>query len=196
MAAETIYFITAETLTKSGFVHGNVNTNVVRTAIIRSQDRFIEPVLGSPLYEDLQAKVKAGSLSANEKVLMDKYIRPLLTAHVEIRVARRITTQIRNKTAGKAQDQTVHPTDNDGLNDLKNDIHKDVEFYTKQLVGYLCDNEDKFPKYDEIRDNHEDVKRQFKAGTSIGVMRRNARGYRRRRDGYPQPGDVILDGDE
>jgi len=196
MAAETIYFITAQTLQKSGFIHGNVNTEVIRSSIIRCQDRFIEPLLGSPLYEDLQSKVKAGTLNANETLLMDKYIRPLLTAHVEIRVARRITTQIRNAAASKATDPNFTTGTNDDLTNLRDDIHKDIEFYTRKLVGYLCENEEDFPLYDTVRNNKADVRRQFTAGSSIGVTRRNSRTYYRRRDGYPQPGDVILDGDD
>jgi hypothetical protein len=175
MATTITYFIDTETLTEFGFTQSNVNSKVLNASIIRCQDRFIEPLLGSPLYEEIGQAIRDESLTNDQTTLLDKYIRPLLTAQVEIRVARRVTQQIRNKTAGRGSDETIQASDNDQLTDLRDDIKKDVNFYTRKLVGYLCDNDDIFPKYKEYRNNFEDVARVRKPSYSIGTIRRNKR---------------------
>ena len=181
MATNITYFIDAQTLTEFGFTQSNVNSKVLQASIIRCQDRFIEPILGSPLYEEIEAAIVAETLTADQTTLLDKYIRPLLTALVEVRVARRVTQQIRNKTAGRGSDETIQASDNDQLNDLANDINKDIHFYERKLIGYLKDNEDIFPAYKECRNNFEDVTQVRKVSYNIGTIRNNAPIRRRRR---------------
>ncbi len=181
MATNITYFIDAQTLTEFGFTQSNVNSKVLQASIIRCQDRFIEPILGSPLYEEIEAAIVAETLTADQTTLLDKYIRPLLTALVEVRVARRVTQQIRNKTAGRGSDETIQASDNDQLNDLTNDINKDIHFYERKLIGYLKDNEDIFPAYKECRNNFEDVTQVRKVSYNIGTIRNNAPIRRRRR---------------
>lgn len=172
MAAEQIFFVTHQTLVAGGYIAGNVNAQIVRSSIIRCQDRFIEPILGSPLYEDLLDKVKNATTNADEDLLLDKYIRPLLTAHVEVRVSRRVTTQIRNKTTGSASDDTITATDNEGLTDLRDDIAKDIRFYADKLIGFLKDNEDTYPLYKLCRNNYEDVEKQVKPNRTVSFLGR------------------------
>lgn len=172
MSAEQIYMVTHQTLVAGGYVAGNVSAQIVRSSIIRCQDRFVEPVVGSPLYERLLEAVKDNDLTGDEVLLMDKYIRPLLTAHVEIRVSRRVTNQIRNKATGSASDDLMTATDNEGLTDLRDDINKDIDFYTRKLVGFLCDNEDNYPLYKECRNKKEDVKKQTRPNSAWGVAKR------------------------
>lgn len=173
MATTITYFIDIATLTDYGYIQGNVNSKVLKTSIKRCQDRFIEPALGSPLYDEIATAIDDDTLTAAQKTLLDKYIRPYLTARVEQVVARRVTQQIRNKTTGRGSDETIQASTNDELTNLRDQIEKDCHFYERKLTGYLCDNESTFPKYGEYRNLEEDVAKTNKVQYDVSSIRRN-----------------------
>ena len=56
----------------------NVSDKILREAISDSQEIYIEPLLGTPLYDAIILEVDGGTVSADNKILLDDYIVPVL----------------------------------------------------------------------------------------------------------------------
>lgn len=140
-----IYFITKTELTQEGFIHGNVSSQIVNPAIIRVQDRFLKSTIGRDFYKHLQTAKSDGTLTEMEEYLLEEYIRPYLTAEVEIKVIRELNAQQRNKTVGNGTDANFQKTPANELYRTTDDKKNDATHYRNELIQYLVDYSEDFP---------------------------------------------------
>lgn len=151
------------------FIHGNVEESKLGVLITRVQDLVIEPAISTPLFKRLLEAIP-NDLTADEIILMDKYIIPLIGAACDRRAINAITFQLRNKGTGTMRDENFdHINQNENIR-ITEDFNKDVAMYRRRLIGYLKDNKDLYPLYTTCADNHEDIpgsKVDYKSNISI-----------------------------
>lgn len=154
-----VSFIKTEQLTQYGFVHANVEENIIVNAIYRAQDLQIQPVLGTPLYNKIKDLIKAGDVPDPYYTLMVEKIIPALVPLVEIKLTFHLTSEIQNKGVGKNSDEYMRANSVNENNNLRDDLSKDARFYLNQLAKHLCDDNGKlYPEYLERTSNSEDIK--------------------------------------
>jgi len=141
------YLIDIDSLKALSLVHTNVEVDVLRNVLRRSQDMYIEPIIGSALYQRLLAGVEADDLTANELILVNDYIAMVLSISVELRIADAITTEIRNIGVGVATEQNFQASNPNNLERGKDITYKDLTFYKNRLKRYLCENETLYPLF-------------------------------------------------
>lgn len=152
------FYVKLDYLKRNSLIHGNVNGQKLTVILRRSQKIYIEPILGTPLHKDLLEKIGNDTTNADEKELLDDYLLPALMIAVEIMTADYQNVEIRNKNTGKANDEYT-TANTEGQNEIfTGQLHRDYAAYKSAMIGYLCDNDDKFPKYDERTGNAEDIK--------------------------------------
>jgi len=162
-------FINTAQLKKLGLINGNVEDSDLRVIIQRAQTTEIQPLIGTSLYNRIVSGINSDDLNANERLLMDDYILPLMVLLCDRRAINVTTYQIRNKTTGKGVDENITPvTESENLR-LDNQIRQDAKVPTSKLVGYLLDNCDLYPEYDSEECNYENIQPQKRktAGRNI-----------------------------
>lgn len=142
------FLVDLDTIKKLSLVHGNVENDVIRKVLLRSQDMYIEPILGSALYQRLLEGVNAEDLTANELTLINDYIIMVLSISVELRLSDAITTEIRNIGTGKATDTNFQANTSNEMERTKDTSYKDLTFYKNRLKRYLCENASLYPLYE------------------------------------------------
>lgn len=153
------YFITAERLAQYGFIHANVEEDIMLNCIWRVQETQLQPILGTPLYDKLIADVKAGLTSGDYYDLMLNYVIPCLIPLVEIKMTWHITNEIENKGVGKNSDEYMRTNSVADNNNLRDELKKDADHFRNQLIRYLCDdNGTLYPEYTENTSNTVDMK--------------------------------------
>jgi hypothetical protein len=167
------YFLKINNLTDYGFTHGNTDPEIVSASLIRCQDVYIEPLLGSPLYRRVKDAIVADNVTGALQTLLNDYIRPLLTVHVEKKVSIHVHSQIRNKGTGGSNDANFQNDSITGVKFLHAELDRDIQFYTTKLVGYLKDNVAAFPEYKQVTGNAEDVQQRTKYKGSITFIGKN-----------------------
>lgn len=141
------YLIDLDTLKNLSLTHENVENDVIRKTLRRSQDMYIEPILGTAFYDRLLDGVENSNLTANETTLIEDYIQITLCTAFELRIADTITTEIRNIGTGVATEQNFQANSPSDMERTKDMIQKELTFYTNRLKRYLCENESLFPQY-------------------------------------------------
>lgn len=156
---DRVYFITPEKLTQYGFIHSNVEPDILINCIFRAQETQIQPVLGTPLYISLKDKVDAGLTTGVYFELMVNYVIPALIPLVEILATFHTTTEIENKGTGKNKDEHFTAGTIAENNNLRDQLKKDASHFENQLIRHLCDdNGTNFPEYVERTGLKEDFK--------------------------------------
>ena len=73
-----VLFVSEDTIKKSTTINGNVDVELLLPYIKVAQDIHIHQLLGTDLYDKIQADITGGSLTGNYKTFTDKYMREIV----------------------------------------------------------------------------------------------------------------------
>ncbi len=162
------YLISTVGVKEFGYLTDNVRDSLLNVIIRRVQDTVIQPIIGTTLFKRLLEGIDNDDLNADETELLNDYIAPCIAAACDRKSINALTYELRSESAAKAQDPHLTPVSETENLKFTDDITKDVYHYRRQLIGFLKDNEDKFPQYKDYECNEEDIKPdQGKTRTNI-----------------------------
>lgn len=145
--------INAYNLKQLSLIHGNVEDSILTPVIRIVQDTMIEPIIGTSLYTRLLEGIDADDLNADEVILMDTYITPVLAMGCNIEAVTMTTYQIRNKGTVLTNDEYSRSTSESEINRLQDSFRSKFEHYRQKLIQYLKYNSNLYPEYYEYFSN-------------------------------------------
>jgi len=148
-------FINTQNLVDLGLINTNVEDSVLEVLIQRVQKSTVRPLLGTSLYNRISEGIDNSNLNADEVKLMDEYVIPLLVIAVDRKAINSTTYQIRNKATTKGIDPNVQPVSESENLRLDNDIRQDLVIAENDLIGYLRDNCELYPEYNNAECSYE-----------------------------------------
>jgi hypothetical protein len=148
-------------------IGGNVQNNVLTSAIRKAQTIKIQSVLGKALYDKLVDDIATagGSITGvtgNYSILLTDYVIPSLTGWALYEAIVPLTLKFTNKGISRAQDTYTEGIDLETLRYIRNDAKDEAEWATQRLTTYLCNNTTLFPEYSDYTAN--DLFPSVKAG--------------------------------
>lgn len=151
MSITNSLFISERYLKDNTAFNNAVDVTELLPHILIAQDIYIQPVLGSKLYNRLKSQVELeyttpGTLTSDEIDLL-KLIRPALAHYTYSRALPFIYAKTRSKGIMKGETETAKSTEFDEMKYLKDDAMNTAEFYTQRIQDYLCENGSKFSEY-------------------------------------------------
>jgi len=186
-----VLFISESYLRDMSMVGGNVQNNVLTSAIRKAQTIKIQSMLGKPLYDKLTNDIAAAGsvtgLTGNYLILMESYIVPTLTTWALYESIMPLTLKITNKGISRAQDSYTEGIDLETMKYIRNDAKNEAEWNGERLINYLVNNTTLFPEYLDYSGN--DLFPSLKAGSyNSGIY------FKKRKSGtvcnfFPDPED-------
>ncbi len=140
-------FITIQYLRDNTIINENVDGNLLQPIIKTAHDKYVHPLIGSPLYYSLQDKIQSGTLTGNYKTLMDQYIVPVLLHYSTYEAVPFMAFKFRNKGVSKQNSEFSEPADLTELSYVRDNIRDTAQFYGERLTEYLCANSSLFSEY-------------------------------------------------
>jgi hypothetical protein len=159
-----VYLLDVQTVSKKGYIFGNVEEDTIKETIFRCQESEIQPILGSPLFRKMKEKIEewyaaGGTGSGVYYELWITYIVPALIPMVERKITFHLSDKIQNKTTGSNSDEYMKTGSNSELNNLRAELDRDKTYFRNQLVKHLkADNGSNYPEYKEHINSCEDFK--------------------------------------
>lgn len=144
--------ISDEMIKERTAVHGNGDSKLIYPDIKAAQDLYIMPILGTALFDKLQALISAGTISAggnaDYKTLLDRYIVDPLIYYTLSELPIGMSFQFWNKgLLRKGGENTENPSMSE-IMDVSNHYKQRAESYAQRLIKYLQQNAPtKFPEY-------------------------------------------------
>ncbi len=142
-------FISVNTIKERTGLHANIDDKLIMPEIATAQDMYILPMLGTNLYERLQAGIVANDLNSDEVTLLDDFITTTLVYFVLSELPVGLSFQFYNKgLVRKSSDNSINP-DMQELLDVANRYRSRAEFYRQRTIKYLRQNaaQGKYPQY-------------------------------------------------
>lgn len=147
MAQTRALFISENFIKRNTEIDENVDVHKLLPTVWWCQKAFIEKTLGSNLFDDLSAKIIAGTLAGDDLNLVDNYIADTLVNYFMSEVQVPLLYNMRNKSVGENNSQFSNPIDYTEHRYLKNFYLPRAEYFTERLESFLCENSLKFPEY-------------------------------------------------
>jgi hypothetical protein len=146
---ENVILITLEDILHYTSVSGSIDEYKVNPHIYNSQILYLEPILGSSLYERIITLVETDSISGetNYKTLLDSYITPSLVFHTMELFVPMNSFLISEGGTFQFQPTNANPTSQSEIDRLSNKYRTIADKYDSKLVAYLCKNSSLFPEY-------------------------------------------------
>lgn len=147
---ETI-FVTEEYLKQYSIVNDNVDMGVVTPTLIKIQDMYIHPILGTALFEELKTQVGAETVTALNATLLDM-VRKCMLRYFESEAAIIFSYRYMNKGVMKKSSDNSQPADLSEVNMLMDKFKNEAEWYAERITKYLMENSNDYPLFDNAGD--------------------------------------------
>ena len=140
-------FLSENYLKENSPINDNVDMKLLKTAIIDAQEIHILESLGTGLYNDLSAKVVAGSLSSTEESFIETYLRPALKNWSIVEGIPLLLFKLTNKTVATSDSDNSKPVEYADMRYMVNLYRTKAEVFTQRMKNYLIANSTLFPTY-------------------------------------------------
>jgi hypothetical protein len=151
-SATRVLFLTPQYLIDNTVINGNVEQKILNKCIRTAEDKYIMPLIGSPLYESLITKITGNTLTGVYKTLMDDYVIPCLLEYSLYEYIPFTSFKFRNKGVSKQTSPESEPADLADLSYLRENVKDSAQFYGDRLVKHLkANNSQTFPEYYQLR---------------------------------------------
>lgn len=140
-------FISETFVKENSEVDENVDMKLINPTIWLCQKQYIEKTLGTVLYNDLAAKIVAGTLAGDDLTLVNEYIADALLYWVRNELIVPMTYKFKNKSIGKNTDTNQQPATFEEHKYIRDYYKPKAQYFTERLELYLCANEALYPLY-------------------------------------------------
>ena len=148
-----VLFISETYVKNNTLIDENVDMRLILPSIKDAQELRTHPILGTPLYDDLKAKITAGTLNADEVTLLDDYVAPSMLQWTMYECSASMLFKYRNKSVSTKSSENSQPISFQDLQFLRDEWKNKAEERDKRLINYLMDNSTLFPAYSQASDD-------------------------------------------
>ena len=140
-------FISEEFIKNNSQIDENVDMKKILPVVWQCQTQHMQSVLGSQLYNDLIAKVIAGTLAGDDLKLVEEYVADALLYWVMYEVQIPLLFNFRNKSTATNNSDHSTPITTKELSRIENRFKDKAEFFSERITNYLCANTALYPLY-------------------------------------------------
>lgn len=166
MPTNNTLYISTQHLKDNTVINNNVDNELLEPFIIQAQNKHIEPIIGTGLFNEIKTNIQNNTVSGDTKTLLDDYIQPCLKEWVLYESLPFINYKLTNKSVGTKSSDNSEPAELNELQYLRKNVRDTAEYMSQRLTDYLKTevNNGKFSLYQN-------------AGNTIDTIRPNSSSY-------------------
>ncbi len=143
-------FTSENDIKKNTVIDDNVDVRLLQPTIWMAQERHIQEIVGSNLYNKLQSDIVASTLTGDYLTLVDDYLVPALRWWVMFEADITLLYKYRNKNVATKNSENSNPVDFTQHKYLRDHNKDQAEWWSQRAIDWLCDNQELFPEYTDI----------------------------------------------
>jgi len=146
-----VLFISELKLKDSTAINLNVDPEILLPYVLQAQRIYIEPKLGTTLYEKLESLITAGTIGnvGNEayKTLVDEYIGDCLPSWAFNMCIPYLRFKTENGNIYSKTSETGTALSTEEAQHLREEVRNNAEYFTERMIKYITNNVTLFPEY-------------------------------------------------
>lgn len=144
-----VLFVNEDKLKSSTAINYNVDTAFLLPFLKIAQDKHLQIILGTKLYDKLQTEIADGTLVNPYKTLVDDYIQDAIIHYALVEALPFISFQIKNGSITQKNSENGTAATRQDVDYLVQKERDSAEFYGQRIVEYLCNDSSSFPEYSQ-----------------------------------------------
>lgn len=145
----TILLTNTYRLKKRTQLQENISDDLLNPCILRAQEMYIQPTLGTALYNKIMNEAGAKTLSGIYKTLLDDYITPCLIEYSYYECLPYVLLKMNNKSITRDNSSYSQAGGLDDLKYIRQNILNACQFYKERMIGYLKENYNNIPELEQ-----------------------------------------------
>ena len=146
-----VLFISESKLKDSTAINLNVDPQILLPYVLQAQRIYIEPKLGTTLYEKLESLITAGTIGnvGNEayKKLVDEFIGDCLPSWAFHMCIPYLRFKTENGNIYSKTSETGNALSTEEAQHLREEVRNNAEYFTERMIKYITNNITLFPEY-------------------------------------------------
>ena len=146
-----VLFISEAKLKDSTAINLNVDPEILLPYVLQAQRIYIEPKIGTTLYEKLESLITAGTIGnvGNEayKTLVDEYIGDCLPSWAFHMCIPYLRFKTENGNIYSKTSETGNALSTADAQHLREEVRNNAEYFTERMIKYITNNITLFPEY-------------------------------------------------
>jgi hypothetical protein len=146
-----VLLISEQKLKDSTAINLNVDVNILLPYVLQAQTLYIEPKLGTQLYEHIKGLIQAGTIgdagNVAYKTLLDDYISFVLVNYSFYHAIPYLRFKVENGNIYSKTSETGTALSTEEAQSLREEISNTAQYYTERLIEYIRNNTSDFPEY-------------------------------------------------
>ena len=146
-----VLFISEAKLKDSTAINLNVDPKILLPYVLQAQRIYIEPKLGTTLYQKLETLITAGTIGnvGNEayKTLVDEYIGDCLPSWAFHMCIPYLRFKTENGNIYSKTSETGNALSTEEAQHLREEVRNNAEYFTERMIQYITNNITLFPEY-------------------------------------------------
>lgn len=150
---QSVLFIDEDYIKRYSTINGSVDPTFLEPRLIVAQDKWIQPILGTNLYQTIQAAIVADNLTADQRTLLEDFIMRATLHWAVLEILPSMLYKINNGALSTYSSEDSSPISRSELDRLVEEQRNNAQFYSERLIDYLCANNSLFPEYNTRASN-------------------------------------------
>jgi hypothetical protein len=142
-----VIFISEQALKDNSIINENVDMKVLLPVIKLAQEKYMMPILGTGLYNELKTQITAATITVLNKTLLDDYIQPALIWWIMAEAPMPLTYKFMNKSVATRSSENANAASLNDLLKLEERFKDNAEWYSQRITNYLLQNIQSYPLY-------------------------------------------------
>lgn len=150
---QSVLFIDEDYIKRYSTINGSVDPTFLEPRLILAQDKWIQPILGTNLYQTIKAAILANNLTAIQTTLLEDFIMRATLHWALIEILPSLLYKVNNGAISTYSSEDSSPISRSELDRLVEEQRNNAQFYSERLIDYLCANSSLFPEYNTRTSN-------------------------------------------
>lgn len=142
-----VIFISEQALKDSSIINENVDMKLLLPTIKLAQEKYVLPILGTALYNELKTQITNSTLTVLNETLLDDYIQPCLIWWIMAESPMPLTYKFMNKSVATRSSENANAASLNDLLKLEERFKDNAEWYSQRITNYLLENSTQYPLY-------------------------------------------------
>jgi hypothetical protein len=142
-----VLFISENKLKESTAINMNVDVDLLLPYVRQAQKLYVEPKLGTDLYNKLEADITAGTLTGVYKTLVDEYIGDMLPNWAFYHCIPFLRFKVENGNIYSKTSETGTALSTEESQHLREEVRNTSEYYTERMIEHIKNNISSYPEY-------------------------------------------------
>lgn len=139
--------ITERYLKEHSIINGNADMSIITPTIILVQDKYLHPILGTPLFDEIKAQIIAGTVTTLNQTLLDDYILKAMIWFTLHESTPAFKYRYMNKGVMVKSSDNSAAADLSEIQFLMDKWKNNAEFYAERVTKYLRANIASYPLF-------------------------------------------------